>query len=100
MAAPLVRVCVRWAAQHGYAVVPKSSNPGRMAQNLRVFGEGQTLSDADMALLDGLMTPEMMVKWREHYESRRSGDPPPQEGEASGGEGKKEGGEQDCRPKQ
>ena len=83
------QVCVRWAAQHGYAVIPKSSNPERMAQNLHVFGEGQALSDADMALLDGLMTPDMMVKWREHYESRRGGDPPPQEGEGPG-EGKKE----------
>ena len=71
------QVCMRWGLQKGLVVVPKSSNPERMAENLNVFGDDQALSDADMAALDGLMCDEMMGKWREHYESRKWGSPPP-----------------------
>jgi methylglyoxal/glyoxal reductase len=71
------QVCLRWGLQKGLSVVPKSSNPGRMAENLNVLAEDQALSDADMAALDGLMCEEMMGKWREHYESRKWGSPPP-----------------------
>ncbi len=71
------QVCMRWGLQKGLSVVPKSSNPGRMAENLNVLAEDQALSVADMAALDGLMCEEMMGKWREHYESRKWGSPPP-----------------------
>ena len=73
------QLCVKWAAQNGVGVIPKSSNPGRMAENLHVFNDdgSQTISAEDMQALDGLTTPAMLVAWQEHYESRRGGDPPP-----------------------
>ena len=63
--------------QNGLSVIPKSSNVDRMRQNLEVFGEDQTISNEDMETLNNLTTPEMMIAWKEHYESRRGGDPPP-----------------------
>ena len=56
-----------------------------MVENLNVFNEDQTISTEDMTLLNGLTTPEKLVAWREHYECRRSGDPPK---EKEVGEGK------------
>ncbi len=54
------QIVLRWAIQQGFATAPKSANPERMKQNLRVFDF--TLSAADMALLDGLGRddPEML----------------------------------------
>lgn len=71
------QVCMRWALQKGIVIVPKSSNPSRISENLNVLAEDQALANEDMELLDGLMCDEMMHKWREHYESRKWGSPPP-----------------------
>ena len=71
------QLCIKWGVQNGLSVIPKSSNVDRMRQNLEVFGEDQTISNEDMETLNNLTTPEMMIAWKEHYESRRGGDPPP-----------------------
>ncbi|KAH8168539.1 aldo/keto reductase family protein [Sarocladium implicatum] len=50
------QVLLRWATQRGVAVIPKSNNPGRLAQNLDVLSfdlEGQevkSISDLDRGL--------------------------------------------------
>ncbi len=41
------QLLMRWGVQNGYAVLPKSLNPDRMAQNLDLFSF--TIDDADMA---------------------------------------------------
>lgn len=46
------RVVLRWHVQHGLVTVPKSANPARLADNLRVFDFA--LGDADMAAIDAL----------------------------------------------
>jgi diketogulonate reductase-like aldo/keto reductase len=46
------QVLIRWSLQHGLVVLPKSTRPERIRHNAEVFDF--TLSDADMALLDGL----------------------------------------------
>ena len=46
------RVVLRWHVQHGLVTVPKSANPARLAENLRVFDF--ELEPADMAALDAL----------------------------------------------
>jgi diketogulonate reductase-like aldo/keto reductase len=71
------QLCVKWGAQNGLSVIPKSSNPGRMHENLDIFNENQVISNEDMEVLNNLTTQEMFVAWKEHYESRRGGDPPP-----------------------
>ena len=81
------QLCIRWAVQHGMSVIPKSSNPGRMTDNLNVFNADQQISQSDMDVLDQLTTPEMRVAWKEHYESRRGGDPPEKEEKGEEGEG-------------
>jgi 2,5-diketo-D-gluconate reductase A len=54
------QVVLRWAVQQGFASVPKSSDPQRLAQNLDVFGFA--LAPEDMAALDALgrADPQML----------------------------------------
>jgi len=46
------QVIIRWHLQHGIVVIPKSSHPERIRSNADVAGF--TLTDDDMATLDGL----------------------------------------------
>ncbi|HEX5279293.1 MAG TPA: aldo/keto reductase [Micropepsaceae bacterium] len=46
------QVLIRWALQHGTVVIPKSSNPVRIAANTQVFDFA--LTDGEMTELDGL----------------------------------------------
>jgi 2,5-diketo-D-gluconate reductase A len=48
------QVMLRWHLQHGRSAIPKSTNPGRIAQNFAVFDF--ELDAAQMADLDGLDT--------------------------------------------
>ena len=46
------QVILRWHVQHGFVVIPKSTDPAHLAENLAVFDV--ELSGDDMAALDGL----------------------------------------------
>lgn len=46
------QICLKWNLQHGVIPLPKSTNPARIADNLRLFDF--TLAPADMELLDTL----------------------------------------------
>ena len=46
------QVLLRWGLQQGFVILPRSSSPQRMAENLDL--DGFHLDDAQMALLDGL----------------------------------------------
>lgn len=48
------QVVLRWHMQRGIAVIPKSTRPERLAENLRVFDF--VLDDSEMAAVDGLET--------------------------------------------
>lgn len=48
----VARVVLRWHVQSGFVTVPKSSDPGRLAENLDVFSFA--LDPADMAAIDAL----------------------------------------------
>ncbi|GMA29552.1 aldo/keto reductase [Arenivirga flava] len=48
------QIALAWHLQQGRQVIPKSTNPGRIAQNFDVFDI--TLSDAELATIDGLDT--------------------------------------------
>jgi 2,5-diketo-D-gluconate reductase A len=48
------QVMLRWGIQQGRSVIPKSTNPGRIAQNLDVFDF--TLDDDEMTRIDALDT--------------------------------------------
>lgn len=50
------QVVIRWHIQHGYVVIPKSSNPSRIAENIDVFDF--ELSEKDMNIIDGLNKDE------------------------------------------
>ena len=45
---------LRWGLQHGRSVIPKSTKPSRIAENINVFDF--ELSADDMAAIDGLDT--------------------------------------------
>ena len=46
-------VCLRWAMQHGYAVIPRSSNPERIEDNARALLICD-LSDIEMSDIDSI----------------------------------------------
>jgi diketogulonate reductase-like aldo/keto reductase len=48
------QVMLRWQLQEGRSAIPKSTNPGRIAENFDVFGF--ELTTAEMAAIDGLDT--------------------------------------------
>jgi diketogulonate reductase-like aldo/keto reductase len=48
------QVMLRWGLQHGRSVIPKSTKPSRIAENINVFGF--TLSADEMVAIDGLDT--------------------------------------------
>jgi diketogulonate reductase-like aldo/keto reductase len=48
------QVMLRWGLQHGRSVIPKSTNPSRIAENINVFDF--ELSADEMAAIDGLDT--------------------------------------------
>lgn len=50
------QVIIRWHLQLGGALIPKSTNPERLRENLDVYGFD--LTDADMAAIAGLETDE------------------------------------------
>jgi 2,5-diketo-D-gluconate reductase A len=52
----MAQVILRWHVQHGHMVIPKSSRPERMRENLAIFDF--QLSEEDMAAIDRLDTPE------------------------------------------
>jgi len=45
-------VLIRWAVQHGFVAIPRSSKVERIRANLDVFGF--ELTDEDMARLDAM----------------------------------------------
>jgi diketogulonate reductase-like aldo/keto reductase len=48
------QVMLRWGLQHGRSVIPKTTKPARIAENLDVFDF--ELTDTDIAVIDGLET--------------------------------------------
>lgn len=46
------QVCLRWAVQHGIVPLPKSTNAGRMSQNLDIFDF--ELTDSEMRAIDAM----------------------------------------------
>lgn len=50
------QVMLRWHLQQGNVAIPRSSNPGRVAENISITDFA--LSDAEMATLSGLATPD------------------------------------------
>ncbi len=54
-----MQVLIRWAVQRGTSVLPKSTNPERIASNLAVLD--WSLTEADMAALSSLAYQARMV---------------------------------------
>ena len=49
----VAQICIRWQVQRGLTVVPKSCNPGRLSENLDVFGFELTEQDmTDIATIN------------------------------------------------
>jgi 2,5-diketo-D-gluconate reductase B len=52
----IAQIALRWLVQQGVAAIPRSSNPGRIADNSKVFDF--TLSDGEMARISALKRPD------------------------------------------
>ena len=67
-------ILLRWHIQKGFSVVPGSSNPKHIQENIEVFDF--ELSDAEMAKMASLnkekryfnMTYQQIKEWMENYE--------------------------------
>ena len=64
----VAQVCVRWALQHGYVTMPKSTHEARICSNAEVFDF--ELTGEEMAVLDGMDTvdnytfhPDRLEEW-------------------------------------
>ena len=59
------QVALRWEVQHGYVVIPRSSDPDHIRSNARIFDF--ELSDDEMQRIDGIPQGERMVdgEWSE-----------------------------------
>lgn len=64
----VAQVCVRWALQHGFVTMPKSTHEERIRSNAEVFDF--ELSDEEMGLLDAMNTtdnytfhPDRLEEW-------------------------------------
>lgn len=59
------QVALRWAVQHGHAVIPKSRNEARLRENLDIFR--LNLSDEELRRIDALPQGERLVdgSWSE-----------------------------------
>lgn len=55
------QVLLRWALQHGWAIIPKSSNAARIKENADIYDF--VLTDADMHLLDNRAEAEFKACW-------------------------------------
>uniref|UniRef100_A0A7S1UC08 NADP-dependent oxidoreductase domain-containing protein n=1 Tax=Phaeomonas parva TaxID=124430 RepID=A0A7S1UC08_9STRA len=66
------QVCLRWGLQHDLVILPKTSTPARMPQNLDVFGF--EIDAEDMAFLDGLTDAATVENWASHLIERRNQD--------------------------
>lgn len=53
------QVVLRWHVQQGLVAIPRSSNPGRIAENINIFDFA--LSDAEMAAITALKRPDGRV---------------------------------------
>lgn len=53
------QVVLRWHAQKGHIVLPKSTKPARMKQNMDIYGF--ELTDAEVAAIDALNNPDCAV---------------------------------------
>ena len=53
------QVVLRWHAQKGHIVLPKSTKPARMKQNMDIYGF--ELTDAEAAAIDALNNPDCAV---------------------------------------
>lgn len=51
------QVSLRWLVQNGSPVIPKSSNPAHLRQNLDIFQPGFELTEAEMATLNAATSP-------------------------------------------
>ncbi|XP_067657245.1 aldo-keto reductase family 1 member B1-like [Haliotis asinina] len=63
------QVILRWGIQRGYALVPKSTNPSRLAQNMDIFDF--ELSEDDMKAMLALdkgyrVNHEQFLPWKDH----------------------------------
>ena len=51
-------VVLRWGLQQGWALIPRSTNAGRLAENLRALDGAAALSEEDMAAVSALEVEE------------------------------------------
>ncbi|WFB36724.1 aldo/keto reductase [Kiritimatiellota bacterium B12222] len=56
------QVVLRWHLQQGRVIIPKSAKPARVRENIALYDFA--LSDAQMAVVDGLNQDQTVISWR------------------------------------
>jgi diketogulonate reductase-like aldo/keto reductase len=60
----IAQICLRWALQHDFIVLPKSKSNARIAENFKVFDF--KLSEEDMKSIDQLTSFNVRTCWDPH----------------------------------
>ncbi len=60
----VAQICLRWALQHDFIILPKSSDPSRIAENFKVTDF--QLDQEDMKAINELSKLEVRVCWNPH----------------------------------
>ncbi len=56
------QIVLRWHLQHGVAIIPKSTNPARIAENAQLYDF--QLDESSMQAIDALNREDRVIKWR------------------------------------
>jgi diketogulonate reductase-like aldo/keto reductase len=57
----VAQICLRWGYQHGFIILPKSKQQGRIIENFNIFDF--TLSAEDMSAIDCLTKNNIHTCW-------------------------------------
>ena len=76
----VAQLCIQWGLQHKFVVLVKSSNKGRMKQNIDTVvvlgaeknGDNKGIDVKDLETIDGLTNKDSIEKWMKRYQSRKT----------------------------
>lgn len=57
----VAQLCLRWALQHNFVILPRSKNPSHIKENIEIFDF--SIQDSDMIKIDSLKNNNVRINW-------------------------------------